>query len=137
MIKIVVLPRQYFEQLWESLTGKQRSESAFISIRDGGFPLISPDADNFLNLQFDDADDEAHWSMCTLFNEEMATQIKEFTDKNKDKRVFFVHCLMGISRSGAVGEWLNDYFGNDYFDFKRTNPHIIPNSLVKRILYKS
>ncbi len=45
-----------------------------------------------------------------------------------------VHCAAGVSRSGAVGLFVRDYFSLDYSEFKRQNPHIVPNLWVSKVL---
>ncbi len=133
--KIIVLPRYKFEIFYSSLSEKQRSEIAFISIRDIEYPLIDEDKSNFLNLSFDDVEYKtANDNVTILFDEIMARQIIDFAANNSEKNLFVVHCLMGVSRSGAVGAFLSDYFGIKYEDFKRTNPQIIPNYLVSKLL---
>lgn len=60
--------------------------------------------------------------------------IKTVIELNKDKQQFIVHCSAGISRSGAVGTFINDYFGLDYSTFRKTNPQVQPNPFVLRTL---
>lgn len=68
------------------------------------------------------------------FKEEMVKSIKRFVLANKDKKQWIIHCTAGVCRSGAVGECISDYLGNEYFKFKRDNPQIKPNVHVKTIL---
>ena len=68
------------------------------------------------------------------FTKEQARELIEFIIKNADKPICIVHCAAGISRSGAVGRFINDFFGGDDEFFRKTNPHIHPNSLVTRLL---
>jgi predicted protein tyrosine phosphatase len=131
--KIIVLSRWKFEQFVKSLTPNQISQTAFISIRDIEHPIILDSASNVLNLSFDDTEEQIQ-DKFTLFDEQMADEIVNFVHNNEDKNLFVIHCLMGISRSGAVGEVLSDYFKSPYERFKQTNPQVIPNVLVKRIL---
>lgn len=58
-----------------------------------------------------------------------------FIEKIKDAKNWFLHCTAGISRSGTIGEFISDYLGQDYFQFKRDNPQTNPNSEIKKILY--
>lgn len=72
-----------------------------------------------------------------LFNEEQARQIIEFVNKiNKkdDDEYLVVHCDAGISRSGAVGTFINDYLGLDYKQFKDMNRGIRPNQYILDVL---
>ncbi len=131
--KIIVLSRWKFEQFVKSLTPNQLSQTAFISIRDIEHPTILDSATNVLNLSFDDAEEQIQ-DKFTLFDEQMSDEIVNFVHNNEDKNLFVVHCLMGISRSGAVGEVLSEYFNIPYDKFKRDSPQVIPNVLVKKIL---
>lgn len=119
---------------------------AFISIHEprnkiiGGhveaWPTILPEADNVLNLWFNDCEEENVDIEAVLFNEDMATQIIEFVEKNKTAKGWLLHCTMGKSRSGAIGSFLSDYFEINWFDFLRDNPQVSPNALVRKLLTK-
>lgn len=100
---------------------------------------IIPNSTNVLNLAFDDAEEELEIPerKVILFDNEMAQQIIQFTENNLDKNLFVVHCLMGMSRSGAVGGWLADRFEIRWEDFKLINPRVKPNSLVKTTLQQT
>ena len=119
-------------------------ENNFISIRysaetdpDCAIPV---DGDNILKLRFDDAVvDPGH--TLVLFDADIAGKIVRFIQKIDTNRLLFVNCGAGISRSGAVGEVLNDYF-NKYLEFnapddeyfRRMNRQIQANPLVRRVL---
>ena len=70
-----------------------------------------------------------------------AEEIVRFIKRIDTNRLLFINCGAGVSRSGAVGEVLNEYF-NRYLEFnalddeyfRRLNPQILPNPLVRRIL---
>jgi predicted protein tyrosine phosphatase len=68
------------------------------------------------------------------FTKKQAEELFDFIKKHKDKEVCIVHCTAGISRSGAVGQFINDYTGSDILWFKWQNRHISPNNLVLRLL---
>lgn len=138
-MKIFALSRVAFANLLDELTDQQKEQSAFISINevDPLFVEFQPDSPNYLNLRFDDVEEDLpllNGMKCVLFDENMANEIHEFVQGNLDKKAFFVHCTMGKCRSGAVAETLSDYFGERYEEFKRNNPQVQPNTLVKRIL---
>jgi predicted protein tyrosine phosphatase len=134
--KVIVLSRHNFIKFVNSLTDKQKREMAFISIRDFDHEIILNNASNVLNLQFDDSETEESWTN-KLFDDELAQQIIQFVNNNLDKNLFVVHCLMGQSRSGAVGGFLADIFGIKWEDFKRQNSQVKPNTLVKTTLEKN
>lgn len=75
---------------------------------------------NVLNLDFDDIAAPDEWknlSECSqyiLFDENMAGQIADFVDANKNAAVWIVHCSAGVSRSGAVSKWLTDWLKAKY-----------------------
>ena len=105
-----------------------------------------PDRFNVLQLHFDDVTEKdiaVLFENMVFFDTTQAKAIHEFIEKipAEDKRMFYVHCDAGVSRSGAVGyllnEWFNKYLTDnkeDYEYFKRENNHILLNPLVVRIL---
>ena len=99
-----------------------------ISISGVGRKLENVEDLNILQLEFDDVFDS--------FTEQHAEQIIDFVEKNKNKRVMYVHCDAGISRSGAVGLWMCRYLGEDEEDFRTRNKNIHPSPNVMNILKK-
>ena len=72
---------------------------------------------------------------CRVFNQYKAKKLYEFIKKNKDKSLAVLHCGAGISRSGAVGTFIFDLYGDvSYEEFKRKNPRIMPNSHILKLL---
>jgi predicted protein tyrosine phosphatase len=72
-----------------------------------------------------------------IFNEHKAKKIYEFIKRNKDKSLAVLHCGAGISRSGAVGAFIFDLYGDmTYEEFKRKNPQIQPNQHILKLLRK-
>lgn len=70
-----------------------------------------------------------------LFNAYKAKKLYEFIKKNSNKSIAVVHCGAGISRSGAVGTFIYELYGNDTWeDFKRLNWKIHPNAYVLKLL---
>jgi predicted protein tyrosine phosphatase len=117
---------------------------AFISINDTmgqwNQSWFDEDHDNVLRLWFDDVETDMDlWSPTNTihveaFNSYQAQDTLDFIKRNEKKKTFIVHCTAGISRSGAVGQFIADYFACDKEEFKRMNPHICPNGLVSRML---
>ena len=108
-------------------------------------PYFKQNHKNVLVLFFDDVVKDTWVSMnpedkvgltAKKFTVEQGKQIIDFIKKNKDCTECIVHCAAGISRSGAVGEFINDIYGEDYFAFKARHPWIHPNVEVKSILKK-
>ena len=95
---------------------------------------------NVLSLQFDDVTEKDKDGI--HFTVEMAKEIVNFiSDIKNDNKIFYVHCDAGVSRSGAVGyllnEWFNKFINNNIEDnefFLNQNSHIMPNPEVVRIL---
>lgn len=89
-------------------------------------------------LYFDDVEteDEGDDVKCVPFDESMASEIIDFLESNRDKTGCIVHCTAGVSRSGAVGTFINDYFGQRHEEFVRANPLCCPNARVSRLLNK-
>ena len=143
--KIFCLSRFNFRNVVGELSEQQFMASAFICInepyrtedkKEYNIPILSP-AENVLNLWFDDAEElYEDVQELILFNEEMANQIVDFVKINENAKTWFIHCTMGKCRSGAVGDVLSEYFEIPYIYFKRDNPIVQPNILVKSILRK-
>ena len=105
-------------------------------------PFFKSDHENLLNLAFDDCEHDGQPSPTQpsgtkAFSEEQAAKLFSFIKKHRDKEECIVHCMAGISRSGAVGAFINGYCGGDWEEFKRQNPQIIPNGRVERMLNKA
>jgi predicted protein tyrosine phosphatase len=95
---------------------------------------------NVIALQFDDiipGDPVCNLPGYVLFNDNHAIELAKFIRDNEDKSQWIIHCKAGISRSGAVGVVINDYFELDYFRFKANNPIVQPNSHIVGLLRKA
>lgn len=80
-----------------------------------------------------------------FFDKQDAKHIHEFARDIIDdgSKPIYIHCDAGVSRSGAVGYILNEYYNKfltdnkeDYDFFNLKNSHILPNPLVVRLLKK-
>lgn len=106
-----------------------------------------PDADNVLNLNFDDITED--FTFKNVFDEdvtyhaissEQAAQIIDFVDNNIGKH-FIIHCRAGHSRSQAVCRAIYDCYSevfepnrfNEYNPCNTPNPDVL--SKVKRAFY--
>lgn len=105
--------------------------------------------DRTLILHFDDAcpsEVKASGIEWKLFSEEQAKAIKVFAEKAfRENKRLIVHCTAGISRSGAVGSVLNNYFNKvtennpddyEWFWTCGCERQISPNPYVTSILTK-
>lgn len=108
------------------------NDIAYISIRGkNDKPSVINDCDNFLIIIVDDIGENEKNESLIKFNENHAITIINFIERNKYKKHIIVHCLAGISRSGAVGYFINDYYAKeDFLSFKRRNPALIPNTHI-------
>ncbi len=123
----------------------QHSDKAFISILNSDTPNASyfnKDYSNVLRLIFDDATEEENENRIKkglkelqLITTEQCKSLLSFIEQNKHVETFYVHCSAGVSRSGAVGVFINDLFGEEsYFEFANSNPIIKPNYYILAIL---
>ena len=148
-MKIIILPRSYFEERMEG--GEIRSlliNHKIISIQSSsGWDSESPFSEelcsspNLLCVTLDDyfgiPDDEEERKRVALFSYEIADQIMRFVDDGKMPVI--IHCTAGISRSGAIGSVLNRYYNSilannkeDYDAFFLLNRKIMPNPNILR-----
>jgi predicted protein tyrosine phosphatase len=123
---------------------EEKKDVALISINDthGSWSVSWFDRDhpNVLRLWFDDVEMDTdkfsptNQEKIKAFDNEDARKVRDFIKLNKDKNTFIVHCSAGISRSGAVAQYICDYFQCDREQFLRDNPYIHPNGRVTRML---
>lgn len=95
------------------------------------------EAKNVMVLWFDDVEEDvldSNGHLARAFTISQARELLLFIQQNAHRGRLIVHCSAGISRSGAVGQFVSDYFGGDKDEFKQTNPHILPNGKVLRTL---
>ncbi len=102
------------------------------------------EADNVLVLNFDDVDysDPVIFQGTRFMSEADAKAIAAFVE-SPDPRPIMVHCTAGISRSGAIGICLNEYFNKKlsldetaHQAFLIAHPYINPNLHVMKLLWK-
>jgi predicted protein tyrosine phosphatase len=147
MKNILILSKKMFDDLMikHNITNENVIEKniAFISINDTGgtnqVPYFNENSNNnVLVLYFDDIEEDIQTEkrLIKAFTIEQAKIVFNFIKNNEDKTTFIIHCSAGISRSGAVGTFINDYFRQSYFEFLEKNPHILPNGHVLRLLNK-
>ncbi len=152
-MKVRVLSKNQFDSLLPRMridddNVETNVDSVFISIvgSDGhDYSYFNRDHCNVLRLIFDDITQEQNDYIVSkgeapllLFNKEHADAIIKFIERNKVAKICYVHCLAGVSRSGAVGTFINDICGYEKFtDFVKSNPYIMPNyyilTLLKRV----
>lgn len=113
---------------------------AFISIQNSKAldhnvnPYFKLEHKHVLTLTFDDITDKDQdvldqYPGSVLFNEDHAKAIIEFVEAHLLSD-FVIHCTAGISRSGAVGEYVRRKLRVNYDKYNRQNPHVLPNAWV-------
>lgn len=132
-MKIKILSKDMFEY-WVMPKIHEYEDTFFISILDPDNPTnFKEDSDTFITLRFYDLEYEL--GDYKIFDSEIAKELVEFIDKNKDKKTRIVHCTAGVSRSGAIGEFIQRKFGTESMKtFRKRNKHIHPNRLVRKLL---
>ena len=144
-MKILVKSRKFIEELI-SLCEKEINNFNFISIYSKNSFSPLPNQNNILKLEFDDVSEQniegfPFKTNLLWFSEKQAVEIFDFVNKIDCSKLLYVHCDAGISRSGAVGMILNDYFNRfeddnkeDFKYFNTNNSHIMPNPRVVRLM---
>jgi predicted protein tyrosine phosphatase len=149
-MEILVKSRYYFE----SLRGTPDESRIFehirvISVNSVRVPEEPPfsrqywDAANVLVLRFDDVDDAEFGAQYgQLMTDADAEAIARFAEVD-DPRPIMVHCTAGISRSGAIGACLNEYYNkkrvlneDEHALFWTWHRNINPNLHVMKLLWK-
>ena len=129
----------YKDKKWGLISIYSDSHEEYIN-KDVLSVLSEIGCESYLSLQFWDITEGMYNSedfmltfpQAVLFKDEQADSIVSFIDSmhNKQEEVFLIaHCDAGVSRSGAVGQFVVDYCGLDYFDFKKNN-NVHPNQYV-------
>ena len=147
-MRILIKPRTWIEKRLDS-DPLFCLKFNFISIFSSKDHSPLPDQPNILKLEFDDITEtdipqtHADGSPLILFDRGHAEKIVRFILAADRRKILAVHCDAGISRSGAVGEQLNEYFNRiiednpgDHAKFFEENDDIIPNRRVAGILHE-
>ena len=139
-MKVFIMPKFIFEQAIDGIE-KSSKDVFYLSINnpdDEDKTPIREDSDTFKSMWFYDIDEDIYNEVKDFtyktISDEQVDELYDFIMKNKDKKNFVVHCTAGVSRSGAVGEFVNDLFGIPYAEFRKQNPNIIPNTYIKKKL---
>lgn len=140
MIKsIKVLSRVDLEQNWNAVNGSLRKyygcmKMAFVSIHSSDkTPCRQLECESLL-LAFDDVIIDVDWGVAP--SEQHITKIRAFLNNihnSPDEYLLICQCDGGSSRSGAVGEFAANIAGISNLDFKRENPQVIPNVLMRSL----
>lgn len=139
MNEIVILSKNYFDNLMllKGITDNNVDEyknTAFTSILNPNDDpsYFKKNHNNVLKIAFHDITFPI--SGYVLFNIEHALKVINFIKIHKDKQ-FIIHCEAGVSRSGAVGEFINTTFKKmKKRDFELRNRFIQPNAYILKVL---
>ena len=149
-MEILVKSRYYFEMLRGTLDESRLFERIrVISVNSVRVPEEPPfsrqywDAANVLILRFDDVEgNEIEAQYGQLMSDSDAEAIARFAEV-EDPRPIMVHCTAGISRSGAIGACLNEYYNkkrtlneDEHAAFWTWHRNINPNLHVMKLLWK-
>ena len=143
-LSIHILPARLFRKLMienqiNDTNVEERDSLAMISISEPNSPeeycYFREDHNNIKRFFFYDIDEE-HKDYPRFSREDAKRMFDFIVEKLQDPKVkkFIIHCHAGISRSGAVGEFIQELIGMDYFEFHTQHPHILPNGWVKKLL---
>lgn len=123
-------------------------EVAFISINntiDNVEPYFLEDRPNLKVIFFDDVSEDIYTPdlknpgelvQVKAMTEAQAQELYSFIKSNKEKECIIIHCTAGVSRSGAVATFINDFVSGDWNTFKQQNSSIQPNTHVYKLLEK-
>lgn len=149
-MQIRVFPRKFFEARIGDEDAEILKRFNIISINTPWLhesPPFSMDLyghQNLLVLYFDDVDNpsDSEQAKHCFMTKAHALNVFTFMGKCDKRRPLLVHCTAGVSRTGAVGEFLNWYYNRhlednqaDFDYFVKHNPQIISNVWVKQKLY--
>ncbi|HRT03788.1 MAG TPA: hypothetical protein P5513_07605 [Candidatus Diapherotrites archaeon] len=144
-MEIKVYSQYDFEQMCKNKhlndSNVEFTKDAYICVRNNSETnsFFKENHPNVLNLFFDDCTPKEVKMIknnnLVLFNEKMANELKLFFDLNKDAKVWHVHCLEGISRSGAIALWLANNLGLNAYSLVRSFS-LEPNMYVLELLRK-
>lgn len=117
------------------LTRQFQDRVAWIGIDDYGHSPVAEVKTPHLVLRFIDAPDDTYTE---AIQPEHAQNIVEFVrrlEKSRDPWALLVHCHAGVSRSGAVAEWVEEkYAPLPRVMFDELHSHCLPNQYVLRLL---
>jgi predicted protein tyrosine phosphatase len=122
-----------------SITCGDNSNDMFIANKHGinDEHYFKQNHSNVLNMEFYDIDKEVeiNGKVYVPFTTEQANRIIDFIEVNKNKH-YIIHCHAGISRSGAVAQFITDFYGwADKSTFRyQYSQRIVPNTEVTKKL---
>lgn len=149
MIKrVIVLSHEAMEEFVGA--NAERKRTVMPSTEHGYISILAPhwakifkkNSDHVITLVFDDISREypdtlVEGRILTLFSDDQAKQLIDFVEefnKRPTDDTMYVHCRQGVSRSGAVGTFINEICELDSSQFNSDNPQLKPNPHVLNLL---
>lgn len=159
-MKIIALSKNAFDKMmfekgidYDNIA--QQDKLVFISINNnpecatpGEIPFFPASHKNLSVMFFADVDKDQYVPLidgsgrkvlARAMTQEQAKELYGFIKANvrpgKTDAVF-IHCTMGVARSGAVASFIHDFVRGKWDTFKRDNPQIQPNAHVYRLLHE-
>lgn len=138
-MRITVLSKDMFSKyVSDGLIEKNENKKVFyLSINNPNDLDKTPfreDSADFKSMWFYDIEDDLKCSESGKeyhpITNEQVNELFNYLMSHKDYDYFIVHCSAGISRSGAVGTFMNDLFGESHQEFRRRNKYILPNLYI-------
>jgi predicted protein tyrosine phosphatase len=118
--------------------------TAIIGIVSPEQPHVFADGGNVKTFRFDDEEPFKSRVPENCMSHEQAHELFSFLAKvhaDPAEIELHVHCEAGVSRSGAVVTFVQEWLRLDYDEFRRMNPQIVPNLHVlkqlRRVAYES
>lgn len=137
--KIKIVPKYIFDQsVTNELIQSKIENTSFISILDpDNEEILYVESPNFLQVKMWDVEMDVKDIITNETyprpQDEELEKIVKFVNNNKEKD-FYIHCSAGISRSGAVGRFIQELFEIDSKQFYKDNPYIKPNLYILKRL---
>lgn len=125
--EVFILSKAQFVEVLPKVIDKEDTYIISILDPDDKVPL-KEDSENYKTLFFYDLEQDVQ--TYKAISSEQAEDLLKFILKNKDKRKCIVHCTAGVSRSGAVGEFIHELGGGAYKELKEKYPYILPSGRV-------
>lgn len=148
----VVFDRLMLEKKVTPANVEQQDRILFISINededhltDEYKPYFPEDKANVKVMHFSDVEKDQEVTkidgsgdkiLVKAMTQEQAADLYSFIKNNiKGKDAVLIHCTAGVSRSGAIASFIQDFVSGSWEMFKHDNPNILPNAHVYRLLH--
>lgn len=122
-----ILSKLQFEDVLKRID--EIKDCFFVSILDPDDKIpLKESCENYKTFYFYDLEQDIQ--TYKAFSYEQAEELYSFIEANKDKKRCVIHCTAGVSRSGAVGEFIHELYGGSYKELVEKFPNISPSGRV-------